>query len=158
MKHTLSLLLLFSAFTATTVDARLGETPAECVARYGEPVKIDKENSQLIFQKGAMLVIAAFHNDKCDMLGFRKAATNSIGVPEELTDNEIEVLRDANSGGKPWIEREGPPLAKVWATEDGLLHAQFHPLDRFLVICTRERINRDNAAKQEAERKKLNGF
>ena len=156
MKPMLAILTLI--LTITPAFARIGETPAECIARYGEPVEIDKEKSQLIFMKGTMAIIAGFFDGKCDKLVMRKVEQDIIGTPEEISDNEIDLLKEANGGEKPWREKPLISMTKLWETEDGAILAQYEPLNRLLVIFTRECNERQKAAKKAEEQKKLDGF
>ena len=45
---------------STPALARIGETPEQCQARYGEPVK-KLSNNRSLFQKNGILIIAEFY-------------------------------------------------------------------------------------------------
>lgn len=155
MKTLLALVALF--FTVPTF-ARIGETPAECIARYGEPLQVDQEKSQLIFRKGEIMLIAHFHEGKCDRLSMRKAEQDILGNPAEMSDTELQVLMEANGGGKVWRKKDVLALANVWETEDGAVSAQYETLERFFTIYTKEALARQIAEKKAADEKKLDGF
>ncbi len=150
-------LLLLNCIVAPAF-ARIGETPEACIARYGEPTKIVKEESQLIFQKGDFLIVASFFEGKCDMIGMRKVEQDILGTPTELSDNEMEVLREANGGGQTWNVKPVMAISKIWQTADGQILAQYEPLERFLVIFTSACNDRKNAETKAKEQKKLDGF
>lgn len=154
-------LLLFVLVTALSISAgfgRIGETPAECIDRYGAPV--DEEDSQISFLKGEMMVIAYFHAGKCDMLVFSKLDRSS-GRTEyaELSAAEIEVLLQANGSGQAWEETSRPfSPDRAWETEGGAIVAQYAAISKMLVISTQENREREKAEKAAEQKKGLEGF
>jgi hypothetical protein len=155
------LIAVVGLIAAAVVPAfgRIGETSAECIARYGEPLKIDKEAKSLSFLKEEIIVIAYFHESRCDMITLSKVDRTTIPSRDvELSDNEIALLLDSNGGGKKWIEREIISLTRVWETEGGEVFAQYEPSSKLLIIVTKERRARDEAQRRVDEQKKLDGF
>ncbi len=145
--------LLSVCCLVSTASARIGETPAECAARYGEPVSFDADDQSQTFRKGNMMVVAYFHEGRCDMIVFSK-----LGRGEELSDNEIEVLLDANGGGRKWKRRAVFSIDEIWDTDDNELIAQRATANGMLFILTRAHYERDETKRKREEREKLNGF
>lgn len=81
-------------------SARVGETPQECVVRYGKPKEVDKKALELIFRKGPYAILTVFDQGKCVFISFLKMEPNDAG--SQLTAVEIETLLDANIGKSQW--------------------------------------------------------
>lgn len=145
--------LLSVCCLVSTASARIGETPAECAARYGEPVSFDADEQSQTFRKGDMMIVAYFYEGLCSQILFTKLERG-----EELSDNEIEVLLDANGGGRKWKPRTTFGVDRFWDAEDGDRLAQYAAGNDILVICTSAHLERDEAKRKKAEREKLNGF
>ncbi len=94
---------LFFAALTTASWARIGESLAECIDRYGpviEKRQIELPQSDLgaaVFSKNGLTVIVEFHNDKAWRIIFRKP---------KLSVSEVEALLAANSTAETW----SPPL------------------------------------------------
>jgi hypothetical protein len=150
--------LILSLLAVTPALARIGETPEQCKARYGDPSKIIKEKKTMVFQKSGVLVIVEFFNGKADTIGFRKLEQNVLGMSLEFSDNEIQNLLKANSGGKEWKMRQIISINKAWTTEDGELIAHLEAMDNHLMIATRDNLDRRASEKKAREDKSLGGF
>ena len=103
------LFLVLSLTTTHNLHARLGETPAQIIQRYGRPIA-----------KGdAYLLGFSFHGYKISVRFSRNA--NSISVFEtftkedgdELTNEEIGVILSPNTLGSSWQELPNYDF-KVW--------------------------------------------
>jgi len=140
--------ILITLLLCGVTHARLGETSAQCTARYGEPLKVDKETMTLGFQKEGILIMCVFHEGKCAEVAYKK--------PDgELSDAEIETLRDVN--GKDW--RLKPATANdqtVWENEK--CYAVKVIGESMLLVMTREQKARRDEAKAVREKEKLKGF
>lgn len=154
MKKLLYLLLA----AVTTVHARIGETPAECVARYGEPLSVNKEQMILAFRKAGMLIGMSFHDGKCSSILYTKEKDDELSLEGEFSDVEIKALQSANGGVQEWEVLKLISIDKFWQTEDGLLCSSYSTLDRKLIIMTKDELDRQNAAKAAKERAKLEGL
>lgn len=161
MKKLLAISLLF---LSSSVFARIGETPAECVARYGEPVTGKKTTdwlaaaTEISFLKAGILVTAYFHEGRCEQIAFSNHEDGGDGDPKALTENEIDVLLRSNGGGKLWNERPTLVMDRVWDREDGYALAQYSMTQNLLVIRTSEAHDRAEKEKKAEEQKKLDGF
>lgn len=104
----LTLLILLAA----PAHARLGETEAECAARYGTPVKSSSlQPDERRWRKGNMEVTVAFVEGRAVVITFMKRETR-------LSDVEIETLLNANGNGWRPAGRE-EPHRKSWMTDAG---------------------------------------
>jgi hypothetical protein len=162
MKTPSTLLISLWAASAMTlssplVHARIGETPAECISRYGEPIE-KKSESELIFSKSGMVIMVTFFEGRGDVVAYCKAAQDVLGQPEPLSDKEIEVLIGSNGAAATWKKLPLISLDRQWGTEDGKLIARYATMSRMLVVGTAEFFKRSAAAKAEKESKNLDGF
>jgi len=117
MKHpvTLSLLLLFGA--ASLAQARLGETPDQITARFGNG--------------GPFFIIPGGPHDGLKQQEFRKQGFDiqvlftdfSVGetytAGSKLTEDQIQALLAANSEGHPWKESATGNGSRFWTRDDG---------------------------------------
>lgn len=167
-----SLIVFASLYQQTT--ARIGETPEQCQARYGKPVKIDAENKSIWYQKVGFLIAVTFYEGKAESIMFMKAdSIDSVisGLAAEISETEIQNLLKSNGEGKKWREhfvsketKSSGYMDKLWVTEDQERMAWYNAIKQ-LVIATKSASVR-KAAKDEAEarkkeaeeRKKLEGF
>lgn len=136
---------------------RIGETPAQCEARYGKPVKIDKEKERIWYRKGGLEVLVLFHDGKADHLFFEKSAHDELDLPLGLSTAEIEVLLNANFGDNLWSKLNGLVINSAWTT-DGKICAFYRESGRQLCLFTdagRKRMEAETAAD---ESRKLEGF
>lgn len=121
----IALLLL----TALPSLARLGETKAQCEARYGTPVGTTKAGNTR-YLKGGLEIVIIYSHDKASTLYFAKPkpgatdlditiSTNKDKRPE-LTQAEQDTLLQANTGTSTWQSKTGDPFGDpVWRRADG---------------------------------------
>lgn len=109
MKKAVFTLLLLCLISATPALARIGETRAQCAARYGAPVLVNEKEQGTIHEKAGLQVACHFHEDKCDWLDFRKIEKDAEGHAVALSEVERKILLEASSGGRPWTERSNNP-------------------------------------------------
>jgi len=154
------LILLMPVFAFT----RIGETVEECEARYGKT--LGKENNELGFRKGGFWIKVTFYQGIAESVSYIKE-----GPGIKISDNEIAILLQSNSGGKKWKECVFPVNIKgmkYWETEDGALIAIYHSFDHIpddLFIVTKDSLDRQRAKeakemeeKEKDEKKRLEGF
>ncbi|GEP46179.1 hypothetical protein [Brevifollis gellanilyticus] len=101
MKALLLLSVLISL--SSPALARIGETPEQCEARYGKPVKIKAENS-VSYQKAGMRVDCEFIDGKCARIYFAKLEKDAQNAALPITSEEAKILMEANSDGTPWTK------------------------------------------------------
>ncbi|MCE9519582.1 MAG: hypothetical protein K8R87_08530 [Verrucomicrobia bacterium] len=137
------------------LQARLGETPAECTARYGKPAQLDKEKMTLKFVKDGIQLPCHFYEGKCDQIIFARADEKI----ERFTNAEIAVFLEANGGGEKWEKSYREVgingIEQAWETLSGI---KAFALKRGLGIRTKGFYERQKAAtkkaKEEEERAK----
>ena len=154
-----SIIAALSAMVITTshLFARIGETPQECAARYGQPIKTLQED-MLLYQKGGLGVIVTFYKGKADAIAYRKIAENALGKGDKISDNEIEFLLKSNSGDTPWKKRSVISVNREWESENSNLLATYIMFENLLMVATQDYLAREKAKKNAQEGKNLDGF
>ena len=144
-------------------SGRIGETMAQCKARYGKPVSEAKGTFR--FEKAGFLICAWFDGDRCDRITFDKIKKDRNGMFETFAEAEIQTLLAANSGGKDWRDVSRASDYYKWQTDGGERIAETDGNRRGLVIYTasytareekRYKAEREKQAREETER--LKGF
>lgn len=142
-------ILVATLMLNAAAQARLGETSAECVARYGEPLRTDKETMTLGFEKEGILIMCVFHEGKCVEIAYKK---KELG---EFSEVEIQTLRDLN--GKGWEKVENSAIdQQVWRNETS--YAVKIIGEGMLIVMTHEQKKRRDDAKAATEKERLKGF
>ena len=135
-----TLILSLLAGLACQASARLGETPEQCKARYGEPIAPpDKEKQQLVYRKAGITLIIKFWKGTAQYLIIGKSERDVLDQPVAMTEAEQETIAKANAGGQALKKgSEGGILDRSWETEDGSRIAVYYTGENLLVISTRE--------------------
>lgn len=147
MKWQLGFALLFLSITA---EARLGETVAECKARYGEELDRDDAKRYLGFNKNGFIVMAFFDADlKCEKLIFLREDKG------EMSSTQKDLLVKANLGDSAEATRFG--IDEGWVSETtGIgVYEMLHETLSFWTVAAAERMIEERKA---AESKALDGF
>jgi hypothetical protein len=144
------------------VIARIGETPAQCEARYGKPIKSFEGTDSVGVRKAGLRGLVGFHEGKADMIVYEKDPPDTSSQSNKMSDNEIETLLKTNGGDKKWkntntisMSPDVSVVIKRWETEDGALIAEYEVLSNMLIVSTKGRKEREEKSK---EAKKLEGF
>jgi len=130
-----------------SAKARIGETPAQCVARYGEPLSVDKETMTLGFQKQDIFIMCVFHEGKCVEVAFKKTEA-------DFSKAEVETLLNAN--GSEWTSIPAGVGETHWNNVTSV--ATHKELESMVIIMTHAAKKHRDEAKIAAEKKKLEGF
>lgn len=85
--------ILAVLFLSMPVFARLGETPAELVARYGKPIKSDSSGAS--FRKSGFTIQARLIDGKCEQILY-------VHQEGPMDADQIAVLLTANKGTSEW--------------------------------------------------------
>jgi len=139
---------------STSAVARIGETPKECEKRYGPRASSSDEGD--LFEKGEFVILITFFEGKADRIAYGKKK-DKRGQHGEFSDNEIEQLLKANSGGREWKKTPTSPRSQ-WLTVDEELIAGYGGPPYSLVIFTKAYSKRSSAESKEKEIKNLEGF
>lgn len=153
----LAVTLVLSVMQPLLASARIGETLAQCEARYGRTLKIVNDGLHL-FSKAPMDIACRFHNGLCESMVMNHSEMNGLNRPTEMSEVEIEALMHANAVGRTWQKRKVISIDREWATTDGHLYACYTTMDHYLIITTKAEMDRTNAKKAASEREKLKGF
>ena len=114
-----------------TASARIGETEAQILARYGPSIgDIPTQTFGKVrgFMQVGHVVGVAFVNGVSEMEMFSK------NNQSEITPAEIEKLLKSNGVGEWKAEETGKPNWKRWRREDGALVALYDTNRHFLYI------------------------
>lgn len=153
------ILAIMIAAAVTSAKARIGETPAQCKARYGEPLNVDQGPPlHAAFKKNGIVIMAEFFEGKAAMIIFTKEKTDILGKSIKMSSHEIEALKSANGQDREWIEQKIFSLDDQWQTEDGEIYARLDALNNWLLFMTKEHIERTAQAKKKSESENLSGF
>ncbi len=142
----------------TTAQARLGETPDQLVARYGQPLTEKDQKAQgdkisladVIFQKGGFQVEVTVTDGISVLESFRKLNNQPINLAE------VGILLTANSQGLNWEAPEKSGNLRIWTRDDGAT-ATLRP-DGSLTIKSKELATEEAAAKRLEAKPSLDGF
>jgi hypothetical protein len=154
-------LLLVSAVLSIPAYARLGETEAECIRRYGDPIGRKDSSKLVIFSKNGLLITVQFHKGRADYISYRKH--REYPDPYWFSETEISTLLKANGRGQKWEMTQSPrENGNHWVTEDRSLSAITWEIkenrEDVLAILTSGNLNRGEAAREAEERKQIEGL
>ena len=151
MKYFLILLLL-----TVTASARIGETPEECVKRYGKPTKIVKERNQLLFKKAGFLISVQFLSGKAGSVFYVKSKTDVLDRPLEISPNERQILLKSNAAAG-WEKSESSIIDEVWINTKNRLSATYNT-ENILVVISLEKARANKKKRESKEEEGLKGF
>ena len=81
-----------------------------------------------------------------------------MGKGEQLSENEIEILLNNNSGDVPWKKLLAISMNRNWETENGEVLATYITFENLLKVGTKDYDAREKAKKDAKESKNLEGF
>jgi hypothetical protein len=155
-----TLILTILAGLVCLASARLGETPEQCIARYGELIRVEKDRNLHCYRKNGINIEIRFKDGKAGSIDFFKEASAPNGGTAPLSVLETAALMTANDGGSKWKQLPPKPgdVDQVWFTEDGKCYAEFWKESLTLHMATVEfqRFLRQEA--QDGENEKLKSF
>jgi len=142
--------LLLLLLACRPLQAGLGESKDQTLARYGKPVRDALETSGLLyFEKDGLCYISHFHKGKCDVLSIF-LAKEEFGFPVALSPERIEALLISEGGGKGWEPLPGTTINRVWDSPDKNSFAIYDTMRQKLVLMTREAYHREKDARKTA--------
>jgi len=149
--------LLILIALALPAAARIGETPEECIARYGQPMA-DMPAGVMAFTKAGFRIALLFHQGRAEGISVSKMETNILKNSLPMSEAEITAVLDANGAGKKWKESGAGFTGRSWESEDGSRFAGYDKTKNHLNLYTKAWADRTGAEQAEAERKNLDGF
>lgn len=156
----LALLTFFFIIGATaTAQARLGETPDQLAARYGQPLKEDDQKGEngkiplanVVFQKGGFEIDVTVSDGVSVAESFKKLNGDA------LTLGEVQTLLTANSQGFGWDAPRIVQGEKMWMRDDSAT-AKLAQDGSLLTITSRKLMHKEAVAKKLEARPSLEGF
>jgi hypothetical protein len=150
--------VVFLLGVTATAQARLGESAAQLVARYGQPLKEDDQKasgdqialSQVVFQKGGIRIYVTITNGISAAENYRKINGEPFTIPE------ITLLLNANTQGYGWEAPQDINGEKVWTRDDRA--TAFLAADGTFTLKSPELTAAEVTAKKEAVHPTLDGF
>jgi hypothetical protein len=142
--------IVILALLASVCHARLWETYAECVNRYGKEKSATKESN--IFEKNGIEIIAGFELTKCVAIAFRSLNGQAF------TDQEIQKLLDANGGGSKWNVEKPREGFNSWKTQDEKSLAYYNTKEKKLFFLSNAWITNKQQIEKDARDKALDRF
>jgi hypothetical protein len=117
MRRTLLSLLLL-VVQPLSASANLGETVAQCVARYGGPVRYTEANAKLPF--GTITFVAGGYGLLIFVLnGKEVGARVSKASKDPFSDTEMQTIMNADLGGSTWTPTpSSDPTCLTWTRAD----------------------------------------
>ncbi len=152
------LTLVFIATAAVGAQARIGETPDQLVARYGQPLNETDQKAEgakiplarVSFQKGGYQIDVTI-TDGLSVQEIFKKLNN-----KPLTIEEARILLSANAQGMNWSAPQKSEEATIWTRDDNAV-AQLSG-DGSMIIRSRALSAEQEAAKHLEEHPSLDGF
>jgi len=143
MKSPLFQTIVLTVALLVPAKARIGETVAESDARYGKPTEI--KSPSRYYSKNGYKIVVKFRGGKAAQITFGKEKMDSDGVREGMTKEEIQSILKSNGDGAEWEKANvGGPLCLSWVTKGMARVGIYQPLDRFLLIITKEENDKGN--------------
>jgi hypothetical protein len=150
--------LAFIVGTMAAAQARIGETPDQLVARYGQPLKeVDQKPdgakialARVTFQKGGYQIDVVI----TDGLSTQETYKKISGV--SMTVDEARILMAANAQGFNWSAPQKTSDAIIWTRDDNAV-AELSS-DGSMTIRSRQIAVEEATAKHLEQRPTLEGF
>jgi hypothetical protein len=150
--------LVFIATTAVAAHARIGETPDQLVARYGQPLNETDQKAEgdkialahVSFQKGGFQIEVTISGGLSVEEIFKKLNGQSITV------DEAHILLTANAGGQNWSFPDKGKDAITWTRDDHALAKLTS--DGTMTIRSQDLVVQQAAAEHLKQRPTLDGF
>jgi hypothetical protein len=150
--------VLLLAFVAVVLPARarLGETEAQTIARYGPPGTLAPGEAQLgyrtlAFDKNGYRILAVFIGPTCELLAFRRPDQSP------LDPDEVELMLTANNNGHTWTASSLISRDQIWDRDDGA-RARYDSIKHVLVVCSAAYLRAEPDRRQTDRQKQLEGF
>jgi hypothetical protein len=121
---------------ATAVQARLGETYDQCVARYGKP--LSETDTTAVFSKPPFKITVGLIDNRAVYVFYEKPGSF---MNESILKTERETLLEANSTGLQWSEYRCPERYKdqhilndLWQRTDGAVACYEFKSNMLLIV------------------------
>ncbi len=149
-----AVLILVLAVTILPAQARLGETEAQSIARYGPAVgTYDADTSgypyrTLTFAHAGYTIVAQFMGSACEMICFQKADGSAF------TPDELDLLLKAQAEGQAWSRSNLVSADVIFDRPDGAM-ARYDTAKHALLFCSAKYVHATDAQRKADEKKQL---
>ena len=152
------LTLGFIVTLTASAQARLGETPDQLVARYGQPLNEADQKADgakiplanVTFQKGGYQIDVTITNGVSSQEIFKKLNN------ESMTVSEARILLTANAQGREWGPQQKAEGEITWLRDDNALAKL--ATDGSLIIRSHQLAAEEAIAKKLTQKPSLDGF
>lgn len=135
-------------------QARIGETLAQCSKRYGRPVSTSGEVT--VYRMAGFLVMVSTHQGVVDRILYRKEAENVLGVPADISKDEIKMLLKSNA--PTWEVARVAQIGNWWRTPSESLLSMWTPAERHLIVTTEGWLERRRVKEKDEAARVTKGF
>lgn len=156
----LPLTVLISSALVLPALARVGETEAQCIARYGQPLpRKDAAAGQgdkvLCFRKSAFDIRAVFEKGRAVSVTYERIPKG--GKPSVISADEQMQLMKNNGGKKAWKKVEPTKADDKYETADGKIRGRYNRGRKYLQVydaAWSKSLNKKEDATQTTEKSK----
>jgi hypothetical protein len=149
-----AILILALVAAALPARARLGETEAESIARYGPVVGAYDAGTPgypyrtLTFAHAGYTIIVQFMGGACAMVCFQKPDGSA------LTPDELDLLLKAQAEGQAWSRSNLVSSDVIFDRPDGAM-ARYDTAQHALLFCSARYVEATDAHRKADEKKQL---
>lgn len=117
-------------FLPVILEAKIGETVAQCEARYGKADRVTNRESE--HRAGGVSITCAYLEGKCISVRYEILGASFVSSkpedtePKSFSEEQVQLLLALNQGGSKWLKEEGE-FRTGYRTADGRLHAAVIP-------------------------------
>jgi len=156
MKKHVILFLILMWKLCQPAYGRIGETPEQCILRYGKPINILKYENAMHFKKWGYLIFVKFKNNIGDSISYQKEAVEMQGsgiyAIGSIPESELLKIMKANGGNRDWKVEWFDPKWTAWRTTDEQLFARYDSINMtFGIIKTDPEKQAQRNAKEETD-------
>lgn len=109
------------ALTPGSLMAKLGDTPRECLKRYGPPTGHTEVPglipSGVMFQRGEYSITCGFENEICTVVVVLRNVPENPAI-RTIPREDISLFMHENIGHMSWEFTRFSPIEKFWRTRD----------------------------------------
>jgi hypothetical protein len=125
MKTPSLFLLALFLLAPAAASARLGETPAECDARYGNPLR-NRPSEPTVYLKGGFLITVDFHQGHAYSIVYQQTPGGGEKLEKlSITPEQIQTLLSYNAGPSQWNSPTQAATRTQWIRADKLATASY---------------------------------
>jgi hypothetical protein len=152
----LSCLLVLVLGFLSSAAARVGETEAQCITRYGQPIgstktASDREGKALVFRKAPLEIVAVFDKGRAVSVTYKRK--DAGGKTAEIAAAERMSLLESNGGRRKWKTLEPTKADDKYETVDGALRGHYNQNKKYLEVydaAWNKALTKDRAAQRKA--------